>query len=363
MTIFNDFELLDFINIDEIIWETSAPDNVLITSTPGVTTVNALMSSVVCLLPKNIGEVFVSISISDIDVVPPDVIIIATTGQVVAYSQCTGLIAIVLSIPGEILSSAIVSEITSYCFVISPPAEFTVTANGVICFGLPNVSAQVIFSSACETIRNLFSLQATIVASGHNQNIHGFSNIAGVTRSYRAIITKTGMADLIVPISRLTSRQHVTDLIYRRNPSFTEVTTPCLDQLVDIMARVKVSGFAMITMWGVLATPTTILQQEPLFTANIETMVIFGNDSYRSITLSGYGIITAPNYNPAVYPLSGVTYRSMDRGTLTLRTIATDLCLRAGDTVTYDGDSMTAGIVTYTMDALLGVSIDIREAA
>lgn len=290
-----------------------------------------------------------------IEVINQDVIIVPIAGRVVVGGQYTGLIFSIPALPGEILTSASVVGTITHCVIISPPAESIATVGGVICLALPIIPAQVI----CSVVGAILGCvivpsRAIITVTGRNQPVSSFLSTVGATRSYQAIITKIGMADLIVPIARLTSRQHITD------PSFTEMTIPCLDQLSDILERIVTTG-STITLWGILATPTAILQRESLFSAPIETVVIFGNGSSQSITLSGYGVNASPSI-PAIYPLSGVTYRSIDRSTLTLRTIATDFCLRTGDTVTYDGDSITAGNITYTMDALLGISIDIREA-
>jgi hypothetical protein len=58
------------------------------------------------------------------------------------------------------------------------------------------------------------------------------------------------------------------------------------------------------------------------------------------------------NTGQQIIPIRGVSYRRLSNGEISLRSVVTDLYLKPGDTVIYDGDSFTARTITYSFSSV-----------
>lgn len=168
---------------------------------------------------------------------------------------------------------------------------------------------------------------------------------------YECRLSGNGLPVMVVPMSFFQSRQRAGE------PSFSTVTIPGLEFLAGILARPS----GTFTVIAKLMQGALVLQTETLFAAPMTAVCITGSVEHQEIILSGYR--TAPvNTVPQTLTVSGVTYRSMENARITLRKPSPDLYLRPGDVVIYDGDSFTAGLITYTFSAVYGTSQEIQEA-
>ena len=89
-------------------------------------------------------------------------------------------------------------------------------------------------------------------------------------------------------------------------------------------------------------------------------MTITGNQSLQHMVLSGTRPVEE-NPGPQTVPLRGIIYRRLSYGDLSLRSAVTDLYLKPGDTVTYDGDSFTARTITHSFSPT-GSYMEVRES-
>ena len=100
--------------------------------------------------------------------------------------------------------------------------------------------------------------------------------------------------------------------------------------------------------------------REDIFNAPIDKMTITGNQSLQHMVLSGTRPVEE-NPGPQTVPLRGIIYRRLSYGDLSLRSAVTDLYLKPGDTVTYDGDSFTARTITHSFSST-GSYMEVRES-
>jgi hypothetical protein len=132
------------------------------------------------------------------------------------------------------------------------------------------------------------------------------------------------------------------------------VIIPGLGAIDTVLARQT----GTFTVSALIVKSGVTHQREILFACDISSVSITGNNRDQQIMLSGYRTSEAASV-PAVIPVSGVTYRSLNKGITTLRKPEPDLYLKPGDTVQYDEDEFTAGLVTFSYSAMYGSSMEI----
>ena len=171
----------------------------------------------------------------------------------------------------------------------------------------------------------------------------------GVKRRYECRILCDGFDDITVPISAFSSRQRY------GYPSYSEITIQGLQHLANVAARMD--GYFVVS--AIISKDGEDLLREDIFTAPIDKMTITGNPSLQNTVLSG-ARPAAENPAPQIAPLRGIVYRSLSYGKLLLRSAVTDLYLKPGDSVTYDGDSFTARTITHSFTPT-GAFMEVRE--
>ena len=229
-------------------------------------------------------------------------------------------ITVVNAVPGEISASVVVSGIRHKIGV--PVAQMVSGADisGLICV--------------------LAATPATVLLTGGIGRCRRLSVTTGVQRRYECKIQCVGFADAIVPISAFTSRQR------DGSPSYSEVTIPGLRHLTQILKRTD--GCFKVSV--IIAKGDETLFREDIFTSPIDTMTVTGNDRTQTIMLSG-NRPASENTGQQIIPIRGVNYRRLSNGEISLRSVVTDLYLKPGDTVIYDGDSFTARTITYSFSS------------
>lgn len=184
--------------------------------------------------------------------------------------------------------------------------------------------------------------------NGTAANAGTFAILQGSQRVYECVLSSDGFDDVTVPISSFTSRQRVGD------PSYADVTIPGLDAISSVLDR-QTGSFSIYLL---MVRYKIVLQREKLFEVNIVNLSISGSDDRKEMLLSGYKTSEAAEV-PAVIPVSGVNYRSIDSGVITLRKQEPDLYLKPGDTVQYDGEEFTVEMLSVSYNPLSGSAQEI----
>jgi len=317
---------------------------------PGLVTASGVLAGLITSFPISPGLSTASAVCGDITIVPgglkPDPglvtaegliagikqVIPATIGLAEAGGTCGNIVtvAIIKPAPGEISASGL-----SPLFVqtISPPA------------------AQIASGAEISGLLCVLSVTPAIgFITGGVADIRCFSVTTGVQRRYECRIQCDGFDDIIVPVSAFSSR------LRHGYPSYSEITIPGLQHFMDLVARSE--GYLVVS--AIIAKGNEILLREDIFNAPIDKMTITGNQSLQHMVLSG----TRPaeeNPAPQTAPLRGIVYRRLSYGKLSLRSAVTDLYLKPGDTVTYDGDSFTAKTITHSFSPT-GAFMEVRES-
>lgn len=256
--------------------------------------------------------------------------------------------------PAQVLVTAQVENIKfSFLYIEPSPATIDIFAgvSGITLIlkadiGLLSVEAStgVICFAAVSPTASIDILPAT-------SSVISIAPAIDAVRKYECILSGGGVAETVsVPMSAFNSRQRAGD------PSYSEVTIPGMDYLEDILDR-QTGTFTVAVL---IVKSGVVLQREILFESEITSVSISGNTSDQQVMLSGYRTSDAASV-PAVVPVSGVSYRSLDRGVTTLRKPEPDLYLRPGDTVQYAGDDFMVGLITFSYSAIYGSSMEIRE--
>ena len=196
----------------------------------------------------------------------------------------------------------------------------------------------------------LTAVPALGFVTGGAASVKCLSLTSGVKRRYACRILCDGFADILVPVSAFSSRQR------RGYPSFSEITIPGLHRFAEVALRFE--GTFVVSV--ILTKDGEDLLMVDIFNAPIDKMTITGNQTLQHMVLSGTRT-AEENKGPQTAPLQGVIYRRQSYGEISLRTKVTDLYLKPGDTVTYDGDSFTARTVTHSF-SLPGAFMEVRES-
>jgi hypothetical protein len=320
---------------------------------PGLITLNAVFAGFKISLPSSPG-VIASAGVcgnievggsSGITILPPAGMVAATgllsgiwqklsspvgRADVDGRCGCVATATVIKPAPGEINATAVAPGIRHKICI--PPTQIASCADisGLLCF--------------------LMATPATGLISGGTAGRKCFSVTAGVKRRYECRIQCDGFNDINVPVSAFSSR------LRHGYPSYSEITIPGLQHYSKVAARRN--GYFVVS--AIISKGGEDLLREDIFNAPIDKISITGNQFLQHMVLSG----TRPmeeNPGPQTVPLRGIIYRRLSYGDLSLRSAITDLYLKPGDTVTYDGDSFTARTITHSLSSS-GSFMEVREA-
>jgi len=287
---------------------------------------------------------------TDIAVVSPDVTIASVPGRIDVSSVIGLSILIYPAISICALSAGIVGEPIQFGRVDCPSGNITVDASCNICIVIPTADATEIYGQATATVLPAISGSAMCAAAGACRDVVGtIATQTGTRKIFECMISANGYDSVLVPISAFQSRQRAGD------PSYSEVTIPGMAAIQNILDR-QTGSF---TIYVAILKAGIILQREILFSTAISSISITGNPRDQSITLSGYQT-TEPPEVPAQLTLVGVNYTSFNNGSFTIRKPDVDLYLKPGDIVTYEEDTFEVELITYTMSAMFGTSMEIK---
>ena len=146
-----------------------------------------------------------------------------------------------------------------------------------------------------------------------------------------------GVDDIVIPIESFQARKRSGD------PTYLSLVIPGTEYATEIAARLN--GEMVINMVKLL--DGAAYQDEEILRANLETVRIDEGGVNQSITLTGHKQKT---YTPKTVALENVSYFSTNNGKITCRCAVPDIYLNSGDTATYDGNSFTVGLITYTVN-------------
>jgi|LDZT01.1.fsa_nt_gi hypothetical protein len=146
-----------------------------------------------------------------------------------------------------------------------------------------------------------------------------------------------GVDDIIIPISSFQANQR------SGSPSYLTVVIPDIGYADDIAARLN--GDLVINM--VKLVDGSEAENEEILRANLESVRLDEGGVNQSITLSGHKQKT---YTPKTVALEDVIYKSVTDDKRRYRCAVPNINLCPGDTATYDGDSFTVELITYTVN-------------
>jgi hypothetical protein len=280
----------------------------------------------------------------------------APAAVITAGAAVQSLTLPVPSPPGEIAALGGVVAIWRLAGIIGAVPAGAVSLQAAIIgaeFMMQPAAAQVAITGGVSALRTrLLLVPVQVQVAPGVLTVKMFLIPASRQARYECRLSGNGLPVMVVPMSSFTSRQRSGD------PSFSEVTTPTLAQYFDICDR---SGGRFSIYIVLIGADKAILQRELLFESSLESISISTSDERQQVVISGYRTEQI-NLSPQTIPISGVSYRSMYMGKIRLRLYKPILYLRPGDTVIYDLDPIVAGLITYTMSAEFGTTVEISEA-
>lgn len=169
----------------------------------------------------------------------------------------------------------------------------------------------------------------------------------------RYCFTLTGDSDATtdaeIPISSWQARHRSGD------PSYLSVSIPyTATRASQINARPN--GEMVVELAYLLDGEESV--REEIIRADLEDIYIYEGARSKSIVLVGHKTIT---FSSKIVTLTGVSYKETKNGVLRYRADP-DLYLKPGDTVKYDGDEITAGLVTYYVGETFA-TMEVEESA
>jgi len=331
----------------------SGGSNVEIQPDPGIVTSSGVSAGIKTRLPSTPGVITSAGMCGDIEVGGSSgIIILPAAGMVTATGLLSGLLMKLPSTVGR-------AEVNGRCgcvataTVINPaPSVINATADvtGII-YKISMPPAQIASGTDISGLLCFLTASPAIgLITGGIAGLKCVSVTNGVKRRYECRIQCDGFDDFIVPVSAFSSRLRL------GYPSYSEITIPGLQHFTAVTALRD--GYFVVS--AIISKGGKDLLREDIFKAPIDKMTITGNQSLQHMVLSG----TRPaeeNPGPQIAPLRGIVYRSLSYGKLALRAAVTDLYLKPGDTVTYDGDSFTARTITHSFSST-GSFMEVRES-
>lgn len=138
------------------------------------------------------------------------------------------------------------------------------------------------------------------------------------------------------------------------DPTYLSIVIPGINYSDEIIARSN--GDLVIDM--AYKIDGEISQREEIVRVELEDIRIDQGARNQSVTLSGHKTET---FGSKIVTLQDVTYMRSLNGKLTYRTATPDLFLRPGDTVKYNTDEFTVGLISYTV-AVNRQQMEVTEA-
>jgi len=179
-------------------------------------------------------------------------------------------------------------------------------------------------------------------------------NLSGINPRYSWKISELTKTKTIYEFILTGDADNTTDLkipiescqMRRRNgkPTYMSVVIPKYDEYVD--AIINRSNGKMVLYKGYRFTDNST-QTEKIATVNLEDIRLDKGPINRSITLSGHK--TVSNDAPKKVNINKVTYKNTNASGLRRYRSAVDLWVRPGDTAVMDGEEITVGLITYTI--------------
>ena len=150
------------------------------------------------------------------------------------------------------------------------------------------------------------------------------------------VLIAPGLPDLEIPIKSLSAR------VRNGSPSYLQVVTPGLSLAADIAARID-GRLIVYRRWQDAAH----VHDAPILWVDLEEAKPYEGANSQSISLTGHQTIT---FSPKAWDIAadGVNYRELS-APARFRCGVLDPEVRPGDAVTYDGDTITVGAVSYNM--------------
>lgn len=366
MNIFNDFELLDFINLDEIMWEAGGTQETTVISTTASLLVTGHAPSCVTL-----GVVIPAESISIQAYAPTQIAYYALIptahidlfghapiigSELVEIPSCSLALTVyapstycVVSIPQASLTLTGHNPLFGPAFADIPAAEITLTGHNPSNYQILNITA--VGSLVLAGFAPSFGPSAAIIPLASGLEIAAYSPtqswFLGVNALYKkqtifqCILTGAadGLEDLVIPISSFQSTVRDGD------PSYLACVIPnSLSYIIDIMARTN--GDIVIKQGYKLYDGS--IQAEEIIRVDYENLQITRGGRSDSATISGHKTISSSS--PKSVNLEEVSYYGLQTdGKRTFRA-KPDIFLRVGDTAVYGAESIVVGQISYIVD-------------
>jgi len=366
MNIFNDFELLDFINLDEIMWEAGGTQETTVISTTASLLVTGHAPSCVTL-----GVVIPAGSISIQAYAPTQIAYYALIptahidlsghapiigSELVEIPSCTLALTgyapstfCVVSIPQASLTLTGYNPLFGPAFADIPAAGITLTGHNPSNYQILNITAAG--SLVLAGFAPSYGPAAAIIPLASGLEIAAYSPTQswslGVNALYKkqtifqCILTGAadGLDDLIIPISSFQSTVRDGD------PTYLACVIPdSINYIADISARTN--GDIIIKQGYKLYDGS--IQAEEIIRVDYENLQDARGGRSASATISGHK--TTSSSSPKSVELEEVTYYGLQvNGKRTFRA-KPDIFLRVGDTAVYGTESIIIGQISYTVD-------------
>jgi len=366
MNIFNDFELLDFINLDEMMWEAGGTQETTVISTTASLLVTGHAPSCVTL-----GVVIPAGSISIQAYAPTQIAYYALIPT--AHIDLSGHAPIIGSELVEIPSCTLALTgyaPSTYCVVSIPQASLTLTghnplfgpafadipATGIVLTGHNPSHCQLLDITAAGSLvlagfAPSYGPAAAIIPLASGLEIIAYSPTQGwslglnarykMQSIFQCILTGAadGLEDLVIPISSFQSTVRDGD------PTYLACVIPdSINYIAKISARTN--GDIVIKQGYKLYDGS--IQAEEIIRVDYENLQDARGGRSASATISGHK--TTSSSSPKSVELEEVTYYGLQaNGKRTFRA-KPDIFLRVGDTAVYGTESIIIGQISYTVD-------------
>lgn len=366
MNIFNDFEMLDFINLDEMMWEAGGTQETTVISTtasllvtghaPSCVTLGVVIPagsiSIQAYTPTQVGN-YALIPTAHIDlfghapIIGSELVEIPScTLALTGYAPSTFCVA---SIPQASLTLTGRNPLFGPAFADIPAAEITLTGHNPSHYQILDISAPG--SLVLAGFAPSFGPAAAIIPLASGLEIAAYSPTQswslGVNALYKkqtifqCILTGAadGLDDLIIPISSFQSTVRDGD------PTYLACVIPnSINYIADISARTN--GDIVIKQGYKLYDGS--IQAEEIIRVDYENLQDARGGRSASATISGHK--TTNSSSPKSVELEEVTYYGLQtNGKRTFRA-KPDIFLRVGDTAVYGTESIIIGQISYTVD-------------
>jgi hypothetical protein len=279
----------------------------------------------------------------DLNVIIPE-ILISLAGEAACVSHAVAIPEITSQIDAAI-SGALQGQ-----FIAIPGIELSLGGSAALVFRIPIPEISTGFIGAAGVMDFAVPVgEAVFGLSAEALGVSTFTTEAALIRYYLTVTgAADGVDDIEIPMSSFQARRRSGE------PTYLTAVVPSADYAAAIAARAN--GTLRIDQGYVLAG--SILQREPIMETDIDEAAIHHGGRQSSIRLTGYREAT---YTPKAITLSGATYRGVSGGKIRYRLAKPYIFLNPGDTVTIEDDTLTIGVMSYSISPL-AQQIEIQEA-